>query len=217
MAEPRTQVGDGGANVGGPVGVEILVLKPGKDGRELVGSGRERQAVGEVEAPVAKSEELGAKEVLAAEGEEVERPAGEAGLETPLPAGLELPGEGCGTVVEPVVGERLAGSAHLGGEGAGSDPDLGRKLRIQDVAISRGAKHNAEQIEGCTADDDAVEEESPPGEVVIKGGESIAGHHGYQYNRYAAQAALEGPPVPPASARHCPPQNGNASDGHSAV
>ena len=85
MAEPPGEVGERAADVGRPVGVEVLRLEPGHGLGELRRRGREGQAVRQVEPAVAQGEELRLEEVGAVQRAQHQHPAAEGLLEPQLP------------------------------------------------------------------------------------------------------------------------------------
>ncbi len=136
MAGPPGEVVDRLADVGRPAGVAVALVEPGHELAQLGGGRRQGDAVGEVDRAIAEGEELGGEEVGAAGDAEDEGRAAEDELGARRPVGGEIARQLGRTVVEPIVGELVAPSAPLGGEGARGGGDRGWQLRVEDVEVA---------------------------------------------------------------------------------
>ena len=71
MSKLSSEVGEGSAHVGWPIGVEILELEPWRNGRELRHGWRECNTIAQIDAAIAEREELGSKEIVSAKATKV--------------------------------------------------------------------------------------------------------------------------------------------------
>ena len=94
--------------------------------------------------------------------------ASKNGLEALLPSRQKVTCKRTRPMVQPVVLKRAALGPDLNSKGARGFGNLVRDFRVQNVAIVRQARHNAQQIKRGTANHYRIEQKPSLGQVLIK-------------------------------------------------
>ena len=135
----------------------VPFLEPGRDLGKFLGGGSQGDAVIQIFLAIAEREELGSEQIEASEGHQLKSLACEKGTGTLHPARRQIPGEACGTIVEPVPPQGEAGCCWGTGKVESGGLNGGWYLGMEAVDVVGRALDNLHQDEGRAADDDARE------------------------------------------------------------
>jgi len=168
MTEPPPKISKGRANMIWPVRVSILPLQPWKHILEFIDVRRESEAVSKIYTAIAKGEKFCAEQILSAETTEMNGSTGTNGLEALLPSRQKVTCKRTRPFVQPVVLKGAALGPDLNGKGARGFGNLVWDFRVENVAILRQARHNAQQIKRGTANHHSIELKLSLSQVLIK-------------------------------------------------
>src|ERR1700692_577323 len=146
MIEPPPKISKRRANMIWPVRVSILSLQPWKHFLQFVEVRRESEAVSQIYTAIAKGEKFCAEQILSAETTEMNGSTGKNGLEALLPSRQKVTCKRTRPIVQPVVLKRAALGPDLNSKGARGFGNFVRDFRVENVAILRQARHNAQSL-----------------------------------------------------------------------
>src|SRR5712671_5015273 len=177
MAEPPGKISQRVVHVRRPLHVQVLDLQPRHCLREFRGCRAQREAVPEVDAAIAECEQFHLEQIGAPERLELYGGSMKRGLEMLPPARRQHLRQLRGAIVEPLVVERITAAAQLRREITRRAQHLGFERRLEDVAITRLARDDPEEVQCRSTDYDGLEAEAPRGEEAIERLEQLVRFH----------------------------------------